>query len=331
MGELKPDVDLQALNEWFADIPPGPYDALNTTGGWEVRQIDTDPANKHHWPFRLCSSITGQTAGCDAAVFSFIAGVINAWPHLLDADRTEGRGDEPGAMLRRGLAARGVEVAGADDPVVAALMTISHLQAEREGNPLANPDACYASPIREPEISEPVSDPYKFGSDDVVRYIARYGGMCRACADEDGICPTSGLPCENTDKAIRSVLEALSYGLKHGHVILPADAILNLAPVGESLALADVATERRRQVEAEGWTPEHDDKHGGPNPSLPLAAACYALSGAGHVGEHVTWSWPWADEWFKPSTPRRDLVKAAALLVAEIERLDRLPPPPQDR
>lgn len=90
----------------------------------------------------------------------------------------------------------------------------------------------YASPIREPEISEPVSDPYKFGSDDVVRYIARYGGMCRACADEDGICPTSGLPCENTDKAIRSVLEALSYGLKHGHVILPAAAILNLAPVG---------------------------------------------------------------------------------------------------
>lgn len=35
--------------------------------------------------------------------------------------------------------------------------------------------------------------------------------------------------------------------------------------------------------------------------------------------------WPWpASSPFKPSDPRRDLIKAAALIVAEIERLDRM-------
>jgi hypothetical protein len=81
-------VDVEGLSRWFALIPPGPYDALHRGtgeplgGSWEVRQQDTDPANKHHWPFRLCESIAGQHAGCDEAVFSFIAGVLNAWPEI---------------------------------------------------------------------------------------------------------------------------------------------------------------------------------------------------------------------------------------------------------
>ncbi len=55
---------------------------------------------------------------------------------------------------------------------------------------------------------------------DVVRYVSRFGGFCRDCADEDGICPQSGLPCAGRGKAIRFVLEALDYGLDHG--FLPA-------------------------------------------------------------------------------------------------------------
>jgi len=34
--------------------------------------------------------------------------------------------------------------------------------------------------------------------------------------------------------------------------------------------------------------------------------------------------------WFKPTDPRRDLVKAGALCIAEIERLDRALTPPAD-
>lgn len=56
--------------------------------------------------------------------------------------------------------------------------------------------------------------------EDVVRYIQRYGGFCRDCADENGVCPSSGLPCAGAEKAIRHVLSALDYGIKHGY--LPA-------------------------------------------------------------------------------------------------------------
>lgn len=32
---------------------------------------------------------------------------------------------------------------------------------------------------------------------------------------------------------------------------------------------------------------------------------------------------PWDEKWWKPKNPRRDLVKAGALILAEIERIDR--------
>lgn len=87
-------------------------------------------------------------------------------------------------------------------------------------------------------------------------------------------------------------------------------------------AWLDVQAERRRQVEAEGWTPEHD------NGEMARAAACYALAGSsapndGTAALLVSLAWPWDEQWWKPSTARRDLVKACALALAEIERLDR--------
>jgi len=33
--------------------------------------------------------------------------------------------------------------------------------------------------------------------------------------------------------------------------------------------------------------------------------------------------WPWSPMWWRPTTQRRDLVKAGALIMAEIERIDR--------
>lgn len=87
-------------------------------------------------------------------------------------------------------------------------------------------------------------------------------------------------------------------------------------------AADDVLAERKRQVTAEGWTPGHDDEyeHG----ELADAAGCYALSSElfDCAGEPPI-QWPWPDEWWKPTNRRRDLVKAGALILAEIERLDR--------
>ncbi|HGO9838641.1 hypothetical protein [Pseudomonas aeruginosa] len=94
------------------------------------------------------------------------------------------------------------------------------------------------------------------------------------------------------------------------------------APTGQTpQAWLDVQAERKRQITAEGWTPEHDDEHDGGE--LADAAACYALSAAGWSTYAARERWPWPLEWWKPSTARRDLVKACALGLAEIERLDR--------
>lgn len=85
----------------------------------------------------------------------------------------------------------------------------------------------------------------------------------------------------------------------------------------------EIAAERRRQVEVEGWTAEHDDQH--IEGQLAGAAACYCLGSVSHwAGSMAIKSlWPWSPAWWKPKDRRRDLVRAAALLIAEIERLDR--------
>lgn len=87
-------------------------------------------------------------------------------------------------------------------------------------------------------------------------------------------------------------------------------------------AALDVIAERRRQIETEGWTAEHDDQHG--EGQLATAAGCYVLySDVYPLAGDPPPAWPWDDVWWKPKDYRRDLVRAAALIVAEIERLDR--------
>ncbi|WP_211172430.1 hypothetical protein [Massilia forsythiae] len=94
--------------------------------------------------------------------------------------------------------------------------------------------------------------------------------------------------------------------------VLSAQA--GMLPVAQTDAARDVLDERQRQVEKEGWTPEHDDMHD--SGEMAHAAACYA------VGDDKP-GWPWARKWWKPGSRRRSLVKAGALILAEIERLDR--------
>lgn len=91
-------------------------------------------------------------------------------------------------------------------------------------------------------------------------------------------------------------------------------------------AAFDVLRERLRQKEVEGWTAEHDDQHDGGE--LAEAAACYALASADPEGADCPLValgafWPWDPKWWKPGNRRRMLIKAGALILAEIERLDR--------
>lgn len=105
-----------------------------------------------------------------------------------------------------------------------------------------------------------------------------------------------------------------------GNIYVPAErAVAAVHEAFGSTAIQDIAKERARQVEKEGWTPVHDDQH--MDGALAKAAACYALVDFPNVMR--TRFWPWDKEWWKPKDRRRDLVKAAALIVAEIERIDR--------
>ena len=102
-------------------------------------------------------------------------------------------------------------------------------------------------------------------------------------------------------------------------------------------AARDVLAERKRQIRQEGWTTDHDDTHD--DGHMAKAAACYAYvstlpksvresleADPDFHGKNLVITkriWPWDWKWWKPKTRRQDLVRAGALIVAEIERLDR--------
>lgn len=105
-----------------------------------------------------------------------------------------------------------------------------------------------------------------------------------------------------------------------------------LSDLGYTISVGMIAAERRRQVEGESWNSAHDDGHDAGQ--LALAAACYALESAGRSSveyrlgngglninvDALGLYWPFTSEWWKPGTEIRNLVKAGALIAAEIDR-----------
>lgn len=94
----------------------------------------------------------------------------------------------------------------------------------------------------------------------------------------------------------------------------------------------EIAAERRRQIDDEGFDTGHDNQH--EYGELSSAAACYALKNNArsipmsmyNSDTIFTRLWPFDLKWWKPKYRRYDLIRAAALIVAEIERLDRCYP-----
>ena len=86
--------------------------------------------------------------------------------------------------------------------------------------------------------------------------------------------------------------------------------------------MQEIKAERRRQIEAEGWTPEHDDQHD--NGELLRVAVIYMQNATGFPiplqDDGRPSGWPWDAKWWKPKTPHRDLVRAGALCLAEKDR-----------
>jgi hypothetical protein len=88
-----------------------------------------------------------------------------------------------------------------------------------------------------------------------------------------------------------------------------------------------IHVERRRQIEQEGWTSEHDDTHS--NGEMLTAAVIYYQHAIGNEltlrADGAPLGWPWEAQWWKPKGRERDLVRAGALCLAERERLRRIP------
>lgn len=190
---------------------------------------------------------------------------------------------------------------------------------------IAQADAALAAPSAEPPASAKAVLASRFATPSVeaepVPGQAAAGEMPplpeeRGYRDVDGDWCSRGYSADQMRAYARSCMAAAPKG-----------------PVPDALtdAARDVLAERQRQISVEGWAPEHDDEH--VNCSLAVAAACYALNstpfyrGGQMTRERGLWGQTgWSDEWWKPSSQRRDLVKAGALILAEIERRDRADP-----
>lgn len=102
---------------------------------------------------------------------------------------------------------------------------------------------------------------------------------------------------------------------------------------------APIVAERKRQITAEGWTAAHDDEHTDGDMRIVAQAYYWHATGSSALGwqycpiirdskrveaqMRIPCPWPWAPKWWKPKTPERDLERAGALCIAEIERLER--------
>lgn len=92
-----------------------------------------------------------------------------------------------------------------------------------------------------------------------------------------------------------------------------------------STGIALIASERVRQIAGEGFTHAHDDAH--TDGSIELAAECYIHYG-GEIHRYPAGMppslWPWEAKAWKPSEDHTlNLIKAGALIAAEIDRIAR--------
>lgn len=132
------------------------------------------------------------------------------------------------------------------------------------------------------------------------------------CAPYSKPCPECG-----------SYGDGLEAGIDAMRVAALADGTAPTEPTGAVGGGAGlIAAERLRQVTAEGWTPEHDAEHAGGD--LAMAAAAYAIhdaNGCPLIARGFA-LWPFEPNGWKPRGQIDNLVRAGALIAAEIDRLN---------
>ena len=111
-----------------------------------------------------------------------------------------------------------------------------------------------------------------------------------------------------------------------------ADLLFSIRYPNPHSGTFQIREERVRQMQVEGWTKEHDDEHDDAEMvkaarAYLWVALCETSFGANSEDFRIVpndWPENWDHVWFKPSNdPIRNLVKAGALIAAEIDRLQR--------
>lgn len=226
---------------------------------------------------------------------------------------TSGRPTQPGLYLSRDI--------GDENPTrwlvfrvsdIAIWTSIDHLE---HAGPIPAPTAQSAPPPAGPK-----SPRHDLLSELHLRGAVKSFGEARRLIEQGAVWVNGEKATrENLSDPYSYELSAIRVGKKDFDVPKAAPPVEPPAPRPMG-ALADIAAERERQKAVEGWTEDHDDAHG--RGEMAVAGACYALwafdKPAGTPNH-----WPWDRAWWKPKNPRRDLIRAAALILAEIESCDR--------
>ena len=135
-----------------------------------------------------------------------------------------------------------------------------------------------------------------------------------------------GLPLSAFDNLTFTVIMTAASFLRQMGVRRLFEALHIRIPM--SPGTAAVIAERNRQQTVECWSAEHDAGH--ERGVLAKAGAIYALWA--NIDHSSRVSGPprvppagllWEREWWKPADFRRNLIKAAALILAEIDKFDR--------
>lgn len=225
-----------------------------------------------------------------------------------------------GREFGRKRAAQAVPLTALRDAAESARAALSHLLMTRD--PLVYSDALRKlDAVLQPAQAAPLTEAWAVIAPDGQRYTGTSAHQAANAANRARRTPEEQAEADARYAELIFAAEAADAEM-YAHLNCPACGGSGHVDDINSSATRDVLAERRRQVDAEGWTPEHDDEHD--DGAMAQAAGCYALWGRAYpVKGMCPAAWPWHAHDWKPETHRANCVRAAALLLAEIERLDR--------